>query len=162
MTVENGATTSPAGSNGTPQRCRGRGRALVFLLILALGAGLTGALATKALSQGYGMGFGPAHWHGGLMGGPLDAGQIAERADRGVRHLAIEIDATPEQQDKLRAMVRSAVGDLVPMRDKLHGARQQARDLLTQPTVDRGEIEKLRAQQIALADAASKRIAQAL
>ena len=34
--------------------------------------------------------------------------------------------------------------------------------LLTQPSVDRAAIEAFRAEQIALADAASKRIAQAL
>ena len=34
--------------------------------------------------------------------------------------------------------------------------------LLTQPTVDRSAIEALRAEQLSLADAASKRFAQAL
>jgi Spy/CpxP family protein refolding chaperone len=48
------------------------------------------------------------------------------------------------------------------MRDKVHAARTQARKLLTEPTVNRAEIERLRAEQIALADAFSKRVVQAL
>jgi CheY-like chemotaxis protein/Spy/CpxP family protein refolding chaperone len=124
-----------------------------------IAAGLTGAAATTALSQG--MGFGPGHWHGRFMGGMLDPAMIEDRADRMVRHVAIEIDATTEQQDKLRALVKGAVKDLVPMRAKAQAARAKARELLTQQTVDRAEIERFRTEQIALADAFSKRVAQA-
>jgi Spy/CpxP family protein refolding chaperone len=79
-----------------------------------------------------------------------------------VRHLAIEVDATAEQQEKLRGIVKSAVGDLIPMREKVRNARERVRSLLTQPTIDRTAIEAFRAEQIALADQASKRLAQAL
>ena len=48
------------------------------------------------------------------------------------------------------------------MREKAHAARQRASALLTQPQVDRGAIEAFRAEQMELAEAASKRIAQAL
>ena len=41
-------------------------------------------------------------------------------------------------------------------------ARQRGRVLLTQPSVDRAAIEALRVEQMALADAASKRFTQAL
>jgi periplasmic protein CpxP/Spy len=138
-----------------PQRRR---RTTVLLLIVALGAGLTGALAGTAFSRGFG--FGP--WHGGGFMRPLDPTAIEDRADRAVRHLAIEIDANAEQQDKLRALVKAAVRDLLPLRENAHAARQRARDLLTQSSVDRAEIERFRTEQIALADAASRRLAQAL
>jgi Spy/CpxP family protein refolding chaperone len=132
---------------------------LVLTLILVLAAGITGAIATKALSEG----FGPGPWHrGGFMGGPVDPARVIDHADRAVRHLAIEIDATGEQQDQLRAIVKSAVDDILPMRDKVQAARQQARDLLTRPAVDRAEIERLRSEQVGLADAFSRRVAQAL
>jgi Spy/CpxP family protein refolding chaperone len=78
-----------------------------------------------------------------------------------IRHLSVEVDATAEQQEKLRGIVKNAVKDLVPMREKLFTARQQARDLLLGQTVDRAAIEKLRAEQIATADALSKRFTQA-
>jgi len=50
----------------------------------------------------------------------------------------------------------------VPMRDKAQAARMRVRDLLTQQNVDRAEIERFRTEQVALADAFSKRVAQAL
>ncbi|VCU08071.1 hypothetical protein RHODGE_RHODGE_01138 [Rhodoplanes serenus] len=79
-----------------------------------------------------------------------------------VRHLAVELDASTEQQEKLRTIVRAAVKDVLPVREKMRAARGQARDLLLAQTVDRAGIEKLRAEQMALADATSKRVAQAL
>jgi Spy/CpxP family protein refolding chaperone len=129
-----------------------------------IAAGLTGAAVTTAFSQGPGFGHGlmSVHWHGHFMGGPLDPAQIEDRADRMVRHVAIEIDATTDQQDKLRAVVKNAVKDLVPMRDKAQAARARARDLLTQQTIDRAEIERFRTEQVALADAFSKRVGQAI
>ncbi len=139
---------------------RGRAVRLTWVVVLIAAAGLTGVLATSAFSRG--MGFGPGHWHGGFMGNPFDPAQAGDRADRMVRHLAIELDASNEQQDKLRAVVKSAIGDVLPMREKVQAARQQARKLLTEPTIDRAAIEKLRAEQIALADTFSKRVAQAL
>ena len=139
---------------------RRRGRTIAGILIVALAGGLVGAFASQSFSQG----FGPT-WHmtvGGPIGGPLTPQQIADRADRMVRHLAIELDANADQQAKLEAIVKGAVGDLVPMRDKMLASRQQMRDLLTQTTIDRSAIERLRAEQIATVDALSKRAAQAI
>jgi Spy/CpxP family protein refolding chaperone len=48
------------------------------------------------------------------------------------------------------------------MREKAQAARSQAVTLLTAPTIDRSAIERLRAEQIGLAETATKRIAQAL
>jgi Spy/CpxP family protein refolding chaperone len=79
-----------------------------------------------------------------------------------IRHLAVEVDATNEQQERLRAVVRAAVRDFGPMREQAQAARVRARELLTRETVDRSEIERFRAEQVALADAFSKRIAQAI
>jgi Spy/CpxP family protein refolding chaperone len=133
-------------------------------VVLVIVAGLTGAAITSAFSRGpgFGPGFGPGHWHGGMMGGAFDPAQAEDRADRMVRHMAIELDATDTQQDKLRAVVKAAVKDLIPLREKAQSARLKARELLTQPTVDRAEIEKFRTEQVALADTFTKRVAQAI
>jgi protein CpxP len=142
-----------------------RGRRTGWIVAAVIAAGLTGAAATSALSHGFGFGphgFGPGAWHGRFMGGPLDAKQIEDRADRAVRHIAIEIDATSEQQEKLRNVVRGAVRDIMPMRERAHAARARARELLTQDKIDRNEIEKFRTEQGALVDAFSKRVAQAV
>jgi Spy/CpxP family protein refolding chaperone len=149
---------------GSERPVRRRGRAAAGVLIVALAGGLVGAFVSQAFSQG----FGPP-WHmtvrGPMMspfGGPLTTEQMVDRADRMVRHVAIEIDASADQQAKLEAIVKSAVTDLAPMREKVRTTHQKVRELLTAPTIDRGAIEKLRAEQIATIDTLSKRIAQAV
>ena len=163
MTDQNNPTPT-AGPQGQPQAPRKRGRRWFLVTATALAAALTGAVASQALSQN-----GPPWRHGGMLGGgpfhmgaPFDPARAADRADRMVRHLAIEIDASAEQQDKLRAVAKSLVADLAPMREKAQSARAQARTLLTGASVDRAAIESFRAAQIALADEASRRIAKAL
>jgi periplasmic protein CpxP/Spy len=162
MTETSPDTNLPAQT--PPPRCRrGRGRAAFMALLVALAVGATAFFAGQAFSQpGFGP-FGHGGWHGrgGFMMGQMDPAQIEDRADRSVRHIAIEIDATADQQERLRAVVKSAVKDLLPMREKAQAARQRGRELFLGPTVDRAAIEAFRAEQIALADAASKRITQA-
>ncbi len=87
---------------------------------------------------------------------------IDARADRMIRHLAVEIDATNEQQDKLKAILHETVKGVLPVREKMLAARATARELFTQPTVDRAALEKLRADQIATHDAVSKQVVQAV
>jgi Spy/CpxP family protein refolding chaperone len=160
MTDQNATpqTTTPHIIAPPPRR---RGIRPAWVVVLVAAAGLTGAVAT-ASSQGFGPGFGHhfGHWRGGMMG--FDPAQAEERAERMMRHLAIELDATNEQADKLRVIVRSAVRDIVPMRDKALATRTQARVLLTEPAINRAEIERLRTEQVALVDTFSKRVAQAL
>jgi Spy/CpxP family protein refolding chaperone len=140
-------------------------RRTLLIVAVALAAGLTGAVATAAVGatamSHYG--FGPG-WHGGWRfgRGPLSPAEVEERADRGVRHLAVEIDASADQTEKLRTIVRGALKDLLPLRDQMRADRQRAIDLLTGPNVDRGAIERFRVERVAMADQASKRIAQAL
>jgi Spy/CpxP family protein refolding chaperone len=131
------------------------------MLMLALAAGLVGAVAGSAFSGWSGYGPMPWHHHGGF-GGPFDPATAEDRADRAVRHLAVEIDAAAEQQDKLRALVKAAVKDLLPMRERVQDMHQKAHELLRQPSVDRTAIERLRADQVAAVDAASRRVTQAL
>ena len=145
---------------GTPAPARRRrGRAALLALLVALGVGTTAFFAGQAFSQ---PGFGPfGGWHGRMMG-QMDPAQIEDHADRMVRHLAIEVDATAEQQERLRAVVKSAVKDLLPMREKAQAARQRGHELLTQTTIDRAAIEAFRAEQMTQMDAISKRVAQAI
>lgn len=141
-----------------------RGRILLFATVLAATALLAGAAVSKAFSNPFGYGQGMhGGFHGGFgMRGPLDPAQIEDRADRMVRHLSIELDASNDQQEKLRTIMRGMLKDVLPAREKAQAARRQARELLTQNTVDRGALERLRAEQIALADNVSKRVVQAL
>ncbi len=144
-----------------------RPRNLAIATAVVLGLGVAGAAVSH--SQGYGgwhggmMGRGMMDGHGtGFMGRPFDPARAEERIDRMVRRVGVEIDASNEQQDKLRAIAKSAVKDLVPMREKLAAARTKAHDLMVAPTLSRADIEAFRAEQVALADTFSKRVAQAL
>jgi len=153
--------TNPPGPSPAPTRSSGRTATFVVALIaVALVAGTAGNM----LSTAFGQGFGWHHrgWHDGVFGGPLSPAQIDDRIERMTKHAAIELDASADQQTKLAGIFKAAVGDLRPLREKAQAARAQAVTLLTAPTVDRTAIERLRAEQIALAETASKRIAQAL
>ncbi len=138
----------------TSNRRRFFRRAALATLIGGLAAG-TG---WKAFAHG-----GPGGWHrGGFMSGALDPAMLDERLDRMLRHLYVEVDATEEQKQKLAPIVKEAVKDLLPLREKVRAARAQALELLAGERIDRDAIERLRAGQIALADQASRRFTRAL
>jgi len=51
---------------------------------------------------------------------------------------------------------------LLPLRAKMHDARRQAIELLSQQNIDRAALETLRTEQLKLAEQASQRLTQAL
>jgi periplasmic protein CpxP/Spy len=112
-------TASPRQRNGR------RGTFLIALLAVAVLAGLGGSMLSSAFGQG-------ASWHriswhsGGMFGGPLTPAQIDDRIDRMTKHMAIELDATQDQQVKLANIAKAAVADLRPLKEKAQGARAQA------------------------------------
>jgi len=138
---------------------------VIALVAVALLAGVTGNM----LSHAFGQGFAWQHFHlrgggpfGGAFAGGLSPAQVDDRIDRMTKHMAIELDATADQQAKIANIAKAAAADLRALREKWQAARSQAVTLLTAPTIDRTAIERLRAEQIGLAETASKRIAQAL
>jgi protein CpxP len=154
-------SSSPDQTPSRTSRSMGRGTLLIALLAVALVAGLTGNMLSTAFGQGFG--WHPHGWNsGGFIGGPLTPAQIDDRIDRMTKHMAIELDATADQQAKLASIAKAAVNDLRPLREKAQAAHAQAVALLTAPTIDRGAIERFRTDQVGLAETASKRIAQAL
>ena len=125
--------------------------------IATLIGGIAAGIGFKAFAQGGGCG-----WHRSAFAGPLDPAAVDEHLDRMLKHLYVEIDATDEQKQRLEPIVKQAVKDLLPAREKAHAARKQAVELLAAERIDRGAIEALRAEQIQLAEQASKRFTQAL
>src|SRR5215831_16658958 len=147
MVDQNNANSGP--TDQAPKRgfFRRRGTLIAALLAVGLLAGVAGNLMPPAFGQGF-----PWQHHGwgmrgGFMGGPLTPAQIDDRIDRMTKHMAIELDATADQQAKIAGIAKSAVADLRAMRDKAQAARTQAVTLLTAPTIDRTAIERLRAEQ---------------
>jgi protein CpxP len=158
--TDQSSTTSSSPSPLPGRRSASRRGLFVFaFLAVAIVAGLTGNMLTTAFGQGFAW----HAWHdGAFMGGPLTPAQIDDRIDRMTKHMAIELDASADQQVKIAGIAKAAVGDLRPLREKAQAARGQAVALLTAPTIDRSAIERLRAEQIGLAETASKRITQAV
>lgn len=124
------------------------------------------AIGGAAFAQNFSSGhFGPMMMmHRGGPGGfgAMDPAQMEEHADKAIRHLAIEIDATAEQQEKLRGIAKALVKDLAPLRTARVETMQRGRALLTGANIDAAEIEKFRVEQMAKMDAVTKRVSQAL
>ena len=96
------------------------------------------------------------------MHGQMNLEQAGERIDKTVKWVLHDVNATDDQKRKVSEIAKSAMRDLLPLRDQHHAARSQAIDLLSRPAIDRDAIEQLRALELELAEAASKRISQAL
>src|SRR5262245_51159970 len=105
---------------------------------------------------------GAALAHGRRHHGAMDPAQMDERIERFISHLAVEVDATPEQKQKLTDIAKGAARDLQPMRAQSMEMRKQAVTLFAAPKVDRNAVEQLRVKRMQNADAASKRMSQAL
>lgn len=152
--------------SSTPTTRRGFGyAALIGAAIVGL---VGGGIATSAMGHG---GFGPRHggWghHGGGWGhhrmhGPVNPEQAKEHAAHMAERFAWHVDANDEQKKKLTAIAQSLATDMLPLHQKMQEARKRGVELLRQPTVDRAAVEAFRTEQMASADAASKRLAQAL
>ena len=123
--------------------------------------GLAGAFAGPTVAGGWGF---RNHGHWGMSGEAADPAVVKERIGRMVAHLAIEIDATEDQKQKLTAIFTAAADDLLPLRAKVDGraAALELAGLLTAPTVDAAAVETFRSEKLAMADQATKRMAQAL
>ena len=112
------------------------------LAVLIVGAGVA-----AATGNGFGRGFGGhPHWGGGFM-------------EYGIERALDEVDATPEQMEKIWKIIDEARAGMRPV---ARGFREQAVELLGATTVDRAAAEKLRAERIAAADEASRKMTAAI
>ena len=123
----------------------------VFFVVLAVAAGFTGGLISKAYAQEQQM-----------MKPEERAAKMDEHVTRMVKHMAVEVDATPEQTQKLMVIAKAAAKDLAPVREKLQAARQRGIALMAAAKIDRQALEQLRVEQISMMDSNSKRLLQAL
>jgi len=146
-------------NQGDARHCGGHGKgrrrgAFVFTLLVALVAGVAGGYVGKTFAHG-----GPGHGRDGMA---MDPAKMNQRIEHMIQRLASRVEASAEQKDKLALIAKSAAKDLAPLHEKLQTARKQAIGLLSAANLDRAAIEQLRAEQIQLADAGSKRLTQAL
>jgi Spy/CpxP family protein refolding chaperone len=141
-------------------------RRVVFATALLLTGGVIGAVvAGPTLAQrwdgppwAHGGGFSPRHDMGGPGGRMFFPGPI----ERGVERLGWATDASTEQKTKINAIAQKAADDIFALRAKHLEARKQVIETLAAPTVDRAKLEALRADQMKLAETATKRVTDAV
>jgi Spy/CpxP family protein refolding chaperone len=138
------------------------------LYLAGLSLALAGAFATNVLAapggpgmMGHGamMAQGPmggpgGHGGHGGPGGGMFGGMMMRMLDR--------VSATPEQRTQIQQIMQKQAGEMGAQRVAGRALRQQAMALFAQPQVDADAVEALRQKQLALHEAASKRMTTAM
>lgn len=133
-------------------------RARITLAVVTL-VGVGAVLGAGATAQAARMG----GWHGmGHHWSARSEEQVRERALDKAAWVLGRIDATPEQESRINAIVSALVGDLYGLRGEHREHRRQLISELARPQVDRGTLEKIRSDEMALADSASRAMVNAV
>lgn len=155
--MENAHTESGTRAPRCAHGSRG-GRIVARLLFAGALFGVVAAAAYVGASQAH-----PApHFRHAAFAAGVDPETAARRVDAMVGFALADVDATPEQKQRIGDIARAALNDLAPMREEHRAARRRALDLLSAATVDRAALEQVRAAELALADKASRRMLSAL
>ena len=148
--------TGISGQDQVPApRARRRWRgAIIGAALFAVGTASGFAVATAHGMPWWMLGAGAHH--------RMDPERIAARVDRRVERVLSRVDATAEQRGKVSGITKAAISDLTAQEIMPWEARRKFVELLRADTIDPTAFETLRAEQIGKADAASKRIVQAV
>ncbi len=144
---------------------KGNRRVIALATVIAIAIGGVFGVQAFANSKTYGhMKLFSSGMHGGHHKGFADwsDADIEAHIERMVKHAAIEIDATQEQQVKITALVTAAAKDLKPVHDQMRATGKKIHDLLLADTIDRAALEQLRAERLADAERISKNLISAL
>ena len=151
----------PREQAGHQDRRRRRHGFVTGLVLGAFGAGLV-AFAVGVTMPGAEAALGVLAHRGAGPDGPPTAEEAHEHAEFFVGFALHRLDATAEQQDRVQKIVSTAIDDLFPVIEKHRADREELRGILAEPTIDRAAIEKLRVQEVALADTMSRIVATAV
>lgn len=119
-----------------------------FAGLAALGG--LGLLGAQVHAQGWG------------RRGALDPQERARRLDWRIGRLMKDVGGTPQQKDRLVAIISASMADSRPLREQARQARLRSLELLAAPVIDRAALEQQRALQIQAVDARSRRTLQAM
>ena len=147
----------PVTSSDSAPAGRGWGRRVVIGGIAAVVGVAAIGLAAAASGD-----FGPRFGMGGFGGHMMHARWGMGFGERGMGYMLDQIDATPEQEDRLWAIIDSTRSELRPAFREFRETREQIAGILGAPTIDRAAIEKLRSDRIATIDATSRKVTDAL
>src|SRR5690606_37348002 len=113
----------------------------------------------------------------GAMSNDFGPGRMMERAawggpgghhgargfeGRGFDRMMDAIDATAEQKEQLRTIMRNTRNEIEPLMDRMRDSRGAVVDILGAETIDRAAAEKLRTDRLADIDAASQKLTAAV
>lgn len=93
--------------------------------------------------------------------GAMSPERMEKRIDRMAERLIGYVDGTPQQQEQISTIGKTAAKDVWELRKQGGELRRQGMDLLKAPTIDRAAIESLRVERMAVMDSVSKRMAEA-
>lgn len=91
-----------------------------------------------------------------------DPAEVAERINYKMGWVLQKLDATPEQEVEIKAIVDQGVETLMPMFQGRGEVRAAMLEMLTAESIDRDEVEAMRQSHLDLADNASAEFAELL
>jgi len=123
-------------------------RMKMVAIVAALAAILGGALAF-------------AHSGGGPHG-PMMAGRSTDDHLEHVQMMLTKIGASDAQKTQIEAILKPALDDMKATHEAHFAAFKQFHEAISAPSIDRAQLETLRAAQVKLLDDASKRLVIAI
>ena len=121
-----------------------------LVAVLVVAGALLAASRVSAESRWFG------HRHGWSHGGNHDPEQLREHAALAADWIARYVDASDEQRTLLEEIVADGIADMGVLAEDHRGRREALVELLAAPVIDRAALEGLRAQELELADRASR------
>jgi Spy/CpxP family protein refolding chaperone len=157
-------TTTQDTNNESKSRCNGshdhhchgrRGHCLARVVGIMAIFGI-GFFSSQVMACGHGKD------HGGpqafMSGGQMDTERMGKYADKRMQRMLDDVKASDAQKEKASAIVKAALEQGAPLAGKMRDNHIQMRKLMAATTLDKAAIEAMRAEQIKLADEASKRM----
>ncbi|YCI05726.1 Spy/CpxP family protein refolding chaperone [Ensifer sp. D2-11] len=126
---------------------------------LAAVAAVSAVGFAAARSDDFGVGMGRFGIGGHVMHAHMGGGGFMEHR---IGTMLDELDATPEQEDKLWDIIDDARAEIRPTFRDFRETREEVIELLGAPSIDRAAAEKLRSERIAAIDEASRKMTTAL
>jgi protein CpxP len=102
-----------------------------------------------------------AHSGGWRHGGPMGEEAVEMHLDH-MQALLTKIGASDAQKSQIEGILKPALTDLKATHDAHFDSLKQFHEAMSAPSIDRGKLESLRAEQIRTLDDVSKRLVTAL
>ena len=120
-------------------------------LALVVGVAVTAGVTAIAHTAGGG------GWHHGHA---VTASDVDAHVDAMLQHIYTEIDVTDAQKAQIDPLVKQAVAECAPLHERFRAAHVDMLALFGADRVDRDAIERVRSDNMRLADEATQRIAR--